>query len=166
MSAVKTAGVFDYMPKVCACAGLYVQVWPKHIIIHHLLGQEVATCGLSLITGRTIMDPTRSENVLTVSPSVINAWRISQYLTDFTEQSPFTPLHEHDIVPFLLQGQIHMYPLRTTSRRRVLHAHSVLPQYIPKPISISSSKTLPSINCTHICPQSRKGVTNRFCLLV
>lgn len=55
MSSVKAAGVFGYMPSVCAYAHLCVcvcmHVWPKHIIMHHLLEQEVAMCGLSLITG-------------------------------------------------------------------------------------------------------------------
>ena len=38
MSAVKAAGVLDYMPSVCVYAR--VCVWPKHIIMQHLLGQR------------------------------------------------------------------------------------------------------------------------------
>lgn len=67
---------------------------------------------------------------------------------------------------FLPQGQNHIYASGVVSRRRLFHAHSVFPQSIPNPISKSSSKMLPSINRTHVSPQSYKGVTNSLCLLV
>lgn len=144
---------FDCMPLVGAYAFLCVRVWPKHIIMHHLLGQEVAMCGLSLITGPFgWWEWMGNGNVLTVSHSMINAWGIAQYVNDFTEQPPFTPLHEDNIlswISFPLQGQNHIYPLSILSGKSVLHACSVLPQCIPNPIFNFSSKALPSINHTH-----------------
>lgn len=50
------------------------------------------------------------------------------------------------------QGQNHMYPLSRVSEKVVFNVHSVLPQCIPNPISITSRTILPSIKWTHICP--------------
>lgn len=62
---------------------------------------------------------------------------------------------------FPFQGQNHIYPLSIVSRNSVLHAYSVLPQCIPNPVSNFSSKTLPSINRTHICPHYLRKVSQK-----
>lgn len=156
------------MGSVGAYAFQCVHVWSKYIIMHHLLGQEVAMCGLSLITGPFgWWEWMGNGNVLTVSHSMINAWRITQYVNDFTEQPLFTPLHEDNTFSrvffsrFPFQGQNHIYPLSIVSRNSVLHAYSVLPQCIPNPVSNFSSKTLPSINRTHICPHYLRKVSQK-----
>lgn len=124
-------------------------------------GKEVVMCGLSLMMGPfgwKRMALGWSENVSTVNHSLISAWRITKCMTDFTERLPITPLHEDTVIlcsslPFPPQGQTHIYPLSVVSGRRVFHAHFVLTQSIPNPISNSSSKILPSIKCTHVGPR-------------
>lgn len=167
MSAVKAAGVFWLhalslctRTSGCTCvAKTHHQappvrargsnVWP---VTHHW-----AIRGMG-------MDPKWSENVLTVKTSVINAWSITVWMVS---QNSLHSTH------FRMKPHYDIYISSSSRTKTYLSfkdgfemkiAYSVLPRYIPNPISISSSKTFPSLKRTFV--PNHRSVASSFCPLV
>lgn len=167
MSAVKAAGVF-WLHALSLCARTFgctcvakthhqappvrargSNVWP---VTHHWA------------IWRMGMDPKWSENVLTVETSVKNAWRITVWTVSQNS------LHSTHFRTKLYYGIYISSSSRTKTYLsfkdgfKMKIAYSVFPRCIPNPISISSSKTFPSLKHTFV--PTHRGVTSSFCPLV
>ena len=151
------------------CSWLYAlglcvstRVWPKHIIMQHLLGQRSSNVWPVTHDGAVWLKKNGSGmkwkclDSQSFSDKRLKDYQVYDWFHRAASNHPITWGHCRilRLSPFPPpQGQTHIYPLSVVSGRRVFHAHFVLTQSIPNPISNSSSKILPSIKCTHVGPR-------------